>query len=583
LRTRRILLAAFLVVGIAGIAIWRLTAAGAVDDPLVPSGWDLAPPPEGAVPVAATARMAGMYPAGSRIKDDKAPGGFGPCDNWPKNLGDKTWGDAGKIALVAFPDEPVGYFKHQGVGVRLINRSAKRAAFAASDSCIYLLQEARDEKGVWREIETSPGASAFCGNSFHRVFLEPNQYWEFKGRRYAGPMKTKIRFRLDLGGENDDGASIVSNEFDGAIAPAQLRRAPGRAGVRHALSSEAPNAEALATLTELIDSKVDDGDRHSMLASAAWKLGQFGAASKNALPTLRTAMSGANPSLRVAAAEAVWRITGEPGPTVKTLIAVLEGPDEGSARLEAIRAFVALGPAAKEGVPALCRALPTGDERFRREVAEALGAIRQRPDLCVPALAKRLDDPDWFARSTAVAALGDFGPDAKSALPELVTTLRSPDVFVRLAAARAIYRIDGKIEPGLPIFIAELGKEAKLSEASPAGAAEELAKIGPAAAGAVPALTKALGSADRDLRVYAAVALWRVTNKAEPALQTLIRAVREAQVPIDSDTNRAYETLGDMGPAARAAVPALVALRNRESTWKGDIDKAIKKIDPAAK
>ncbi|HEY1186712.1 MAG TPA: hypothetical protein VGE74_03595 [Gemmata sp.] len=176
----------------------------------------------------------GIYPAGSKIADEHALGGFGPCGNFPRNLAEQDWGEAGTVSLVAFPDEAAPG-RLAGFVVRLINRTESAVGFAACDSCLFLRQEALDRKGNWRAIELPP--RAICGNSFHRVFLAHNQYWEFAARRYSGTFKTRIRFRveqgetrqLDMGsGANDDekvpillptrgGRLIHSNEFEGWI------------------------------------------------------------------------------------------------------------------------------------------------------------------------------------------------------------------------------------------------------------------------------------------------------------------------------------------------------------------------------
>src|SRR5262249_47714204 len=139
------------------------------------AGWELKPPAADAVPVAAQRRLPGNYPAGSRLPDREALGGFGPCDNYPNDLGHKDWGAKGAISLVAFSDEPVAYFKHRGIALRLVNRTGDVVSFAASDSCLFLVQEAIDPDGRWRPIESLP--EPISGNSFHRVFLKPDQYW----------------------------------------------------------------------------------------------------------------------------------------------------------------------------------------------------------------------------------------------------------------------------------------------------------------------------------------------------------------------------------------------------------------------
>lgn len=201
----------------AGLSFWEADETKADG-----GGWKLKPPAPDAVPVAAQRRLPGIYPAGSRVPDRDAPGGFGPCDNYPMNLGEKGWGTKGTIAVVAFPDEPIAYFKSRGIPVRLINRTGEVVSFSASDSCLFLVQEALDSDGVWREIESPP--EPICGNSFHRVYLKPGQYWQFPARVYSGPIKTKIRFRLSQRGLRDRAKPIYSNEFEGQVAAVQFRR-----------------------------------------------------------------------------------------------------------------------------------------------------------------------------------------------------------------------------------------------------------------------------------------------------------------------------------------------------------------------
>jgi hypothetical protein len=183
------------------------------------AGWVLNPPGANATPVRAKEKMLGIYPAGSRIKDQEALGGFGPCDNYPQDLAGKEWGAKGAVSVVAFPDEPVAYFKHRGFALRVVNRTGEAVPFAACDSALMLVREAQDAGGVWREVESPP--ESLCGNSFHRVFLGPGQYWEFPAREYTGPVRTRVRFRLDPGGGRP---AIHSNDFEGQLTASQFGR-----------------------------------------------------------------------------------------------------------------------------------------------------------------------------------------------------------------------------------------------------------------------------------------------------------------------------------------------------------------------
>lgn len=49
---------------------------------------------------------------------------------------------------------------------------------------------------------------------------KPGQYWQFSARDYSGTIKTKLRFRLDIGG----GQVFYSNEFEGAISAQQFEK-----------------------------------------------------------------------------------------------------------------------------------------------------------------------------------------------------------------------------------------------------------------------------------------------------------------------------------------------------------------------
>jgi hypothetical protein len=100
----------------------------------------------------------------------------------------------------------------------LVNRTEKLVDFAACDSHLYIVREALDRDCKWKALEQFP--DSHCGNSFHRVFLEPDEYWDFYAVPRAGSFKTKLRFRLEPGGEAgiaQAGGTMYSNEFEGSI------------------------------------------------------------------------------------------------------------------------------------------------------------------------------------------------------------------------------------------------------------------------------------------------------------------------------------------------------------------------------
>lgn len=154
--------------------------------------------------------QAGYCLAASKIKDTKAPGGFAKLGNIPKPI-ETMKVEQDTVYLQANPAESTTYDRQfKGMKLRLINTTKEQIAFRAQDSRLSIVQEALDEKGKWRPIEYL--TSSWCGNSYHSVFLEPNQYWEFSVPRYSGAFKTKLRFRMD---EKDK--VYLSNEFGGSI------------------------------------------------------------------------------------------------------------------------------------------------------------------------------------------------------------------------------------------------------------------------------------------------------------------------------------------------------------------------------
>jgi hypothetical protein len=79
------------------------------------------------------------------------------------------------------------------------------------------IQEAKDERGVWRPIEY--WFNDKCGNSFDNVQLTPNDFIEFYIPRYYGLFKTKVRLKILLGSK-----TYQSNEWVGRIDKKQFNK-----------------------------------------------------------------------------------------------------------------------------------------------------------------------------------------------------------------------------------------------------------------------------------------------------------------------------------------------------------------------
>src|SRR5205823_1197492 len=123
-------------------------------------------------------------------------------------------------------------------------------------------------------------------------------------------------------------------------------------------------------------------------------------------------------------------------------------------------------------------------------------------------------------------------------------------------------------------------------------AAEVLGRMGPLAKPAIPALLNLLKGSDIEARLQAALALWRIERHSEqtvPVLASLLKSCTPRQGSIGGGGGRsgaplcqlAAEALGQIGPEARPAVPALLqALKNPQfAAHRSSYALALWKID----
>jgi len=129
--------------------------------------------------------------------------------------------------------------------------------------------------------------------------------------------------------------------------------------------------------------------------------------------------------------------------------------------------------------------------------------------------------------------VGKIGPGAKSAVPELIAALRtarkhSPRDKRYQALTKAAVEAVGRIGPAAKAAVPDLIQVLEISWPVANDAAVALGRIGPVGADlAVPALVKALGPPHpEDLRIYAALALSQMGPAAKAAIPALTEAAK---------------------------------------------------------
>jgi|GEM_PF-1875141 len=177
-------------------------------------------------------------------------------------------------------------------------------------------------------------------------------------------------------------------------------------------------------------------------------------------------------------------------------------------------------------------------------------------------------------RQRAILALGYFGPEARAVVPDLIEIVRhehdqQEDSYnIKASAVNLLVEIGEGTGVTVPYLIDFFLKQGCLRLTGmgtivySAGVQNNLVRIG---GSAVPALLDILKGSDRDMRVCAAEVLGDIGPAARAAIPALIHAVEHPATDQDAKTlsRHAALALGRIGPEAKSAAPALTALLDK--------------------
>lgn len=203
---------------------------------------------------------------------------------------------------------------------------------------------------------------------------------------------------------------------------------------------------------------------------------------------------------------------------------------------------------ADDPLPALVKALRSGDSAERLQAAKDLGRLGWLAREALPALDHALHDGDSKVRETVAHAVGLMGPDA---LPVLSGMLNHRDKYVRRHAAWALGKLGPLARPAIYFLCAAL-KDSDPRTAS--GIAQALGNMGADGADAIPALAEAMRGTNIVLCRLAAKALSQI---GPPAVATLIAHLQHSDPFVRGESALA---IGWMGAVARSAVPFLAQI-----------------------
>lgn len=344
---------------------------------------------------------------------------------------------------------------------------------------------------------------------------------------------------------------------------------PVRIAAAQALAAQGPTAaEAVDALLQALDDPQPD-----VREAATEALGAIGPAAKAALPRLWTQLKDEKQGwLAYVAGPALAQIAG---PEIVPQLTELLGNPNPVLQSAAANGLHTLGPAARGAMPTVVAGLaPNYSPQSHKAMIWVIMAIGPEAKEAVPGLLPILDSDSFHMQYWAQRALAAIGPAAKPAVPKLIELLAKGVVSVRRHSAIAL----GAIGPGIGPEGLQALERALDDPQQPVreDAVIALGKLGDFAQPAVPAIQRALDKHRIAALVPAARSLWQLTHDASRTVPVLIEALDDPNAVAD-----AAQMLGELGPAATAAVPALrQATSSADPELRDAAQEALRRITP---
>jgi HEAT repeat protein len=277
-------------------------------------------------------------------------------------------------------------------------------------------------------------------------------------------------------------------------------------------------------------------------------LGDLGPVAKPAIPALIAALADSEPQVHFHAEQALQRMGKLAIP------ALIESLKPEKLQLRVLPIISAIGPDAKEAVPALTGLLRSKNAESRREVILALASIGPDARGTSPDLIKALGEKEFAHRPAAAFALGKIG--SKEAIPAIKEALKTPNNHVlRLACVWSLLQLDPSNPEYAALALPEL-IEAMENEKPEIRreAARALGKMGSGARSAVGTLQQRLRDKDYETRRASLIALAEIGADSEPAVEEIALIFNQGEPSLRPI---ACYALGRIGNPAKSEVPRI--------------------------
>lgn len=315
-----------------------------------------------------------------------------------------------------------------------------------------------------------------------------------------------------------------TDEFSELVASLSSNNTTERKAAADSLA--ATGKAAVPELTKALES-----ENASTRAAAAYALNEIGADAKEATPTLLEVIKDDDELVRALALSTLTQVGVESDILLNVLVASIQN-ESGLVQDIAAESLVNIGG---DAMPALGRLLKNDavDDLTKTTVAKLIGDINKVDEVdddvvraVVPILAETLEDDDSNVRIAAADALGDFGALADVAIPALSRSLTGEDDNLTQSVINSLLKIGDQ---------------------------------------ATPTLKEQLNSDDAVTRLYAADAVWQITEDSSEILPTLVAVLSDGDV---KDRELAALGLTYLGRQALPAVPEVQRILNNSDNQR---------------
>jgi HEAT repeat protein len=355
---------------------------------------------------------------------------------------------------------------------------------------------------------TGKAAVVCLGEGWYQAYTQENGWWRIGAPRpdlplafYGSVSRLEDALPLILAGKTavitalPHGANREGASFDLALNRASL---PGFVKVQRLRASNRMPEMAMGVGSNPVwvvgmgrvgkgelpgfRQKLKSGDA-AVRAEAARDVGFLGADAADAVDDLAKLLGDKVPSVRLAAASALLRISGKNARAVDVLTQGLADGDA-AVRRQAARAAGLAGQAAAPLADKLAALLSDADPRVRRSALQAIATLGPAAANTRELVTALLDRPETAI--DAADTLGRMGSAARPSLKALARLLTADAPAERWAAVRAMAQIGGPdAVPAVEFMIKQLPKA---SEADGYNMLIYLSLLGPVAKDAIPAV-----------------------------------------------------------------------------------------------